>query len=183
MVFESGMGASGSMWGAVLPGIAARTRAVAYDRAGLGRSDPDPQPRTLARMTDDLVALLEHLGDDHYVLVGHSWGGPIVRTTAARRPELIAGLVLVDASDERMELFDSPAVRKQRERTVKDLFFDAFPAPAQITAVCPPTPNWDVVSFYAPRTRTLSVLARPPGPGNPAGNFHLSLAANSAQCP
>ena len=47
------------------------------------------------------------------MLVGHSWGGPIVRVAAARRPDRIAGLVLVDPTDEGADLFFS----KAQERT------------------------------------------------------------------
>jgi hypothetical protein len=69
-----------------------------------------------------------------------------------------------------------------RERVVKDLFFDAFAVSAGTTAVCPPGEGWDVVSLFAPRTGTLSVLARPPGPGNATGRFQLPLVTDAAKC-
>lgn len=107
VVFEAGMGASRSSWGAVLPGVAERTTAVVYDRSGLGRSPADPAPRELRRLVDDLVDVLDHLsarGEAPFVLVGHSWGGPIIRGAAAQRPDRVAGLVLVDATDELCDL-------------------------------------------------------------------------------
>jgi pimeloyl-ACP methyl ester carboxylesterase len=107
VVFEAGMGASRSSWGAVLPGVAERTTAVVYDRSGLGRSPADPGPRDLRRLVDDLVDVLDHLADRGsapFVLVGHSWGGPIIRGAAAQRPDRVAGLVLVDATDELCDL-------------------------------------------------------------------------------
>lgn len=107
VLFEAGMGASRSSWGAVVPGVAERTTAVVYDRSGLGRSPADPAPRDLRRLVDDLVDVLDALdarGDGPYVLVAHSWGGPIVRGAAAQRPDRIAGLVLVDATDELCDL-------------------------------------------------------------------------------
>ena len=121
VVFEAGMGSSLGAWGAVVPGVAEHTTAVAYDRAGYGGSDPGPEPRTLSRVADDLVALLEQLDDDRFVLVGHSWGGPIVRQAAADCPDLVAGLVLADPSDEDMELFHTPAAARQRRSTVRAL--------------------------------------------------------------
>jgi pimeloyl-ACP methyl ester carboxylesterase len=115
VVFEAGMGSSRAAWALVQPAIAARTRAVVYDRSGHGRSERDPQPRTLARVAGDLIDLLQHLGGGPFVLVGHSWGGPIVRQVAAREPALVAGLVLVDPSDEGFDAFFAPAtIRQQR---------------------------------------------------------------------
>ncbi|MFJ7242872.1 alpha/beta fold hydrolase [Streptomyces olivaceus] len=68
------------------PAVAPHARAVAYDRSGLGRSTPDPAGRTLARMADDLGALLDHFGPGPFLLVGHSAGGPLVRLAASRAP-------------------------------------------------------------------------------------------------
>jgi len=100
VVFESGLAASRSFWGLVQPLVGQWTRAVAYDRSGLGRSPPDSQPRMIGRMAADLNDLLDHLGPGPFVLVAHSGGGPIVRAATAACPGRIAGLVLVDASDE-----------------------------------------------------------------------------------
>ncbi|MFI6350372.1 alpha/beta fold hydrolase [Streptomyces sp. NPDC050560] len=102
VVFEAGSGATRSSWARVQPPTARYARAVVYDRAGLGRSDPDPRGRTMARMAQDLADLLDHVaaGSGRFVLVGHSAGGPVVRLAASLRPELVAGLVLVDPTDE-----------------------------------------------------------------------------------
>ncbi|GAA4533350.1 alpha/beta fold hydrolase [Amycolatopsis samaneae] len=113
VVFESGMGFSRSTWGLVQPSVAGHVRAVVYDRAGTGRSDPDPRPRTLARLAGDLGALLDALGPGPFVLVGHSWGGPIVRVAAAADPARVRGLVLVDQSDENCDLFFTPSTEKR----------------------------------------------------------------------
>ncbi|EIC08299.1 hypothetical protein OR221_1392 [Microbacterium laevaniformans OR221] len=59
--------------------VAAFTRAVVYDRAGLGRSVPDSAGHTLDRMADDLNDLLDGLEPSSgFVQVGHSAGGPMV---------------------------------------------------------------------------------------------------------
>jgi len=104
VVFEAGAGGSRSGWATVQPAVAGFATAVAYDRSGLGRSAPDTGGRSFGRMAHDLNDLLDGLaGEDQargFVLVGHSLGGPIVRLAAARRPERILGLVLVDPSDE-----------------------------------------------------------------------------------
>lgn len=113
VVFESGMGVSRSMWGAVAPKVAERTSVAVYDRAGLGRSPAAPGPRHLDHLVADLEVVLDHLGAGPFVLVGHSWGGPVVRAEAAARPGRVAGLVLVDQSDERCDLFFSKANERQ----------------------------------------------------------------------
>jgi pimeloyl-ACP methyl ester carboxylesterase len=113
VVFESGMGSSRNMWGAVVPLVAERTATLVYDRSGLGRSAVDGQPRTLERLATDLVDVIGRAADGPVVLVGHSWGGPIVRAAAAKLPERVAGLVLVDQTDEGCELFFATGNERQ----------------------------------------------------------------------
>jgi pimeloyl-ACP methyl ester carboxylesterase len=113
VVFESGMGASRCSWGAVAPVVAERTAVAIYDRSGLGQSAPDGARRDLARLVSDHLAVLAHLGPGPFVLVGHSWGGPVVRAAAAQAPEVIAGLVLVDQTDEGCDLFFGAANERQ----------------------------------------------------------------------
>lgn len=99
VVFEAALGAAAGSWVTVQRLVAAHSRTLSYDRAGYGGSDPDPTDRTLTRIADDLRALLDARGETAQVLlVGHSWGGPILRTFAARHPERVAGLVFVDAT-------------------------------------------------------------------------------------
>ena len=125
VVFEAGIGSSGRAWGLVQQEIGRHVRAVAYDRAGFGTSSPDPGGRSLDRMANDLVDLLDHLGGSPAVLVGHSWGGPVVRTVAAARPDLVAGLVLVDQTDERCDLYFDPRILQQQRRLARVLPFVA----------------------------------------------------------
>lgn len=99
VVFEAGMGAPAGSWIAVQRSVSARARTLSYDRAGYGGSDPDEHERTLARMVDDLTELLDQLDETvELILVGHSWGGPIIRLFADRHPERVAGIVFVDAT-------------------------------------------------------------------------------------
>lgn len=79
VVFEAGSAAIRSTWASVQTRVAAFTRAVVYDRAGLGRSVPDSAGHTLDRMADDLNDLLDGLEPSSgFVQVGHSAGGPMV---------------------------------------------------------------------------------------------------------
>jgi pimeloyl-ACP methyl ester carboxylesterase len=125
VVFEAGIGSSGRAWGFVQQKVGRRVRAVAYDRAGHGTSAPDPGGRDLDRMANDLIDLLDHLGGSPAVLVGHSWGGPIVRTVAAARPDLVTGLVLVNQTDERCDLYFDPRILQQQRRLARLLPFVA----------------------------------------------------------
>ncbi|MER7760516.1 alpha/beta hydrolase [Streptomyces sp. NPDC097619] len=113
VVLEGGLACSRSYWAPVQERLAPFVTTVVYDRSGLGSSAPDPAPRTLARLAADLGDLLAHLGPRPYVLAGHSWGGPVVRLAAAARPERIAGVVLLDPTEETCDLVFSPAMRRQ----------------------------------------------------------------------
>jgi pimeloyl-ACP methyl ester carboxylesterase len=97
VVFDAALGASSLSWSLVLPGVAAVTRACAYDRAGFGWSERGPRPRTAGRIADELYALLQHAAVPlPYVLVGHSFGGLVVRLLTARHPDAVAALVLLE---------------------------------------------------------------------------------------
>lgn len=105
VVCEAGLGMSGQYWVPTMRKLASSCRVVAYDRAGIGASDPDTQPRDLARLAADLRHLIGALECEEIVLVGHSWGGPIARTYAAKyacEQPTLRGLVLVDPTDEHL---------------------------------------------------------------------------------
>jgi pimeloyl-ACP methyl ester carboxylesterase len=98
VVFESGMGASCLSWTRVQPEVAQFSRAVSYDRAGHGWSDLAREPRTAQQIALELHALLGAAGvPGPYVLVGHSFGGYVVRAFAHIYHDDVAGIVLVDS--------------------------------------------------------------------------------------
>jgi pimeloyl-ACP methyl ester carboxylesterase len=100
VIFESGLGSTLDTWGTTLTEIAASTRVVAYERAGIGASEPRPEPRTFTQIVRELRGLLEKTGiPAPYVLVGHSLGGAIVHAFALSYPEEVAGIVYLDSSD------------------------------------------------------------------------------------
>ncbi|HTI44142.1 MAG TPA: alpha/beta hydrolase [Vicinamibacterales bacterium] len=97
MVFDSALGGSSLSWSLVQPFVARTTRACSYDRAGFGWSDAGPKPRTAGRCAGELRELLGRADvPGPYLLVGHSFGGLVVRVFAARWPEDTAGLVLIE---------------------------------------------------------------------------------------
>jgi pimeloyl-ACP methyl ester carboxylesterase len=99
----------------VFPEVAKFTRVCAYDRPGTpvgekpSRSDPVPQPTTAGEAVADLHALLSAADEaGPYVLVGHSYGGLVVRLYASTYPEDVSGLVLVDALTEGLRDAETP---------------------------------------------------------------------------
>jgi len=112
VVLEAGLGLSGLYWDGVHDALASRVRVVAYERAGYGASDPAASSRTLSNLATDLEDVIAAFPHERLVLVGHSWGGPIIRTLAARLPAdgSLAGIVLVDPSDENAGLYFAPMV-------------------------------------------------------------------------
>lgn len=99
VVLEHGAFGCAADWAVVQERLAAQgLRSVAYDRAGLGHSDPGPAPRDGRAIVADLAALLRRLDEPGpYVLVGHSMGGLMVRLFALTHPDKVVGVVLVDA--------------------------------------------------------------------------------------
>jgi pimeloyl-ACP methyl ester carboxylesterase len=101
VVLESAIAASSLSWARVQPAVAKFTRVCAYDRAGLAWSAPSSVPPTFARIVDELHAWLTTLDfATPYILVGHSFGVFVGLTYAARHPQRVAGLVLVDPPSE-----------------------------------------------------------------------------------
>lgn len=99
VIFDAGLGNWSQIWGLVQPVIAKRTRACAYDRAGLGFSDAATREGSSANIVDDLHRLLRAAQiEPPYVLVGHSYGGMSMRLYADVYRDDVVGMVLVDPS-------------------------------------------------------------------------------------
>jgi len=97
VVFEAGATNSLEVWGGIVSEAAALAPVVAYDRAGLGKSEWDEVKPTPRHVTDRLRSVLRQLGaPPPYVLVGYSWGGMLVRYFAGYHPADVTGLLLVD---------------------------------------------------------------------------------------
>jgi pimeloyl-ACP methyl ester carboxylesterase len=94
LVLLHGGGANAHWWDHLAAPLAERRHVVALDFRGHGDSDW-PQETRVGAFSDDLDALLEHLGAPHAVLAGHSMGAHIALDRAARDPR-VRGLVLID---------------------------------------------------------------------------------------
>jgi pimeloyl-ACP methyl ester carboxylesterase len=97
VVLETGLGAESSEWTSVQQSVSI-ARVLRYDRANRGASDAVPGVRTALDMVEDLDHLLRAARvEAPYLLVGHSFGGLLVRLYAHQHRDRVAGLVLVDA--------------------------------------------------------------------------------------
>jgi pimeloyl-ACP methyl ester carboxylesterase len=99
VILESGNGGMSAHWANVQQEAAKTTRVCAYDRAGLGWSEPGPEPRDAKQISGELHALLANADiPGPYVLVGHSYGGLYARMYTDRYPGEVAGMVFIDSS-------------------------------------------------------------------------------------
>ena len=137
LLLVHGSSTDATTWDGVAPELAELGRVVRYDRRGYGRSEHRPvrDHRVHAR---DLVGVLEHVGAPATV-VGWSSGGNVALAVAARRPELVARLVVVEAPFHGLRHADSAVLatalrlkirqlRGQRERAAEEFlrFGSAF---------------------------------------------------------
>lgn len=100
-------------------------RSCAYDRAGMGYSDAGPGPRDGEAIVSDLEALIAASGEQGpFVMAGHSMAGLYLRLFAARNPEMVAGLVFLDAASP--EMIETPSAEP---------FIDRFTRMARVGAV------------------------------------------------
>jgi len=152
------MNCGAASWQRVMPLLAPHVRAAAYDRAGLGGSGPAPGLATIDRQIEDLASVITGLAAGPCVLAGHSWGGILVQLLAFRRPDLAAGLVLVDPGHEEMgSLLPLPVqwgLRIMRAVFPDELHDDApvtLAALRELRAAATPFPDVPVVVLSAAR--------------------------------
>jgi pimeloyl-ACP methyl ester carboxylesterase len=96
IVLQAGLGTGAETWAAVLGDLVSTTRTCAYDRPGIGRSDPGSTPDHAAAAADLAGALAAAGEEGPFVLVGHSLGADMVRVHASLYRDDVVGVVLVD---------------------------------------------------------------------------------------
>jgi pimeloyl-ACP methyl ester carboxylesterase len=145
VIFESGGGGFSKDWNAVRSFLPSGMRTCAYDRAGLGWSEPGPAPRTMAQEVFELHTLLEIAKiTGPFVLVGQSIGALNVRVYLEQYASEVAGIVLVDPTDESSTLFN---LRVNRWIKLREMAKGrTIPAP-RLTG--PPSPNDDYLGEEA----------------------------------
>jgi pimeloyl-ACP methyl ester carboxylesterase len=125
VILEAGGGGTAAAWSAVQAALPSTIRACAYDRAGSGKSDPGPQPRTMDAEVADLHALLERSGiTQPIVFVGQSLGGILARMYFHKYPDSVAGMLLVDPTDEDSVVFNTRVNRWIKVHDLQDSLGD-----------------------------------------------------------
>jgi len=97
VILEAGIAASSLNWRLVQEPLSRETTVASYDRAGFAWSPASAAPRTLPNLVEELRRMLEASGlPGPYVVVGHSFGGLLLRHFAVAYPRMVKGMVLVD---------------------------------------------------------------------------------------
>lgn len=166
VVFEAGFASDLTVWRKVAPAIANQAAVLVYSRAGYGKSPVRAQPLTMEQSVAELAEVLsERKVEGPLILVGHSYGGFLIRHFAAAHPQRVAGLVFVDPADEGLESvigrIDQARLRQDQRMLVSSIpakwlgdlqviqkILDAGKLPAT-----PPLPDVPSVLITSVRTR------------------------------
>jgi pimeloyl-ACP methyl ester carboxylesterase len=125
VILDAGSGSFSLDWAAVHSQLGTSSRVCAYDRAGLGWSEPGPSPRNPQQFASELHLLLTNAGvEGPYVLVAHSISGKTARLFASQHPNDVAGMVLIDARHEFVDNHLTPvqlAAEDTQQRHFQDM--------------------------------------------------------------
>lgn len=98
IVFSNSLGTDFRVWDRLVERLSGRYRMVRYDKRGHGLSEATPRPYRMDDHVDDLIGLLDHLKLDKVVVCGLSVGGMIAQGLAARQPERMRAMILMDTA-------------------------------------------------------------------------------------
>ena len=134
LILEAGAGEGLDEWTPAMPHLAKLAPVIAYDRHGIGQSDPDTQPRTIRRVAATLHELLESMRlPPPYVLVGHSWGGILIRGFSELYGAEVAGLAYI-------EPMDVETTRQELAEALPESERKAALEPREVPTIPPDTP-------------------------------------------
>ena len=111
-----GLASSGHWYRRVAPYLAGDYRIIAPDQRGHGQTTQAATGYDWQTLAQDAVALLDELGMERAAVVGHSWGGHVASNLAARFPERVSRLVLIDGGFQDGGLMPNPTWEAFRQR-------------------------------------------------------------------
>jgi pimeloyl-ACP methyl ester carboxylesterase len=125
LVFIHGWCCDRGYWNAQVSEFSLRHQVVSIDLAGHGESGMDREEWTVAAFGQDVAAVVEQLGPDQAILIGHSMGGPVAAEAAGLLSGRVIGIIGVDnfndveqkLTDEELNAFFAPIQADFREGT------------------------------------------------------------------
>lgn len=115
LVFSNSLGTDLRVWDDLIPHLPEGWRILRYDKRGHGLSDLPDGDWGMTEHVDDLEALLQEVGIERAIVCGLSVGGMIAQSLAARRPDLVRGLILMDTAAK----IGTPEMWDDRIRTIE----------------------------------------------------------------
>jgi pimeloyl-ACP methyl ester carboxylesterase len=105
VIFIHSLAGNTQQWSAQLDHIRKTRRAIALDLRGHGQSTaPANGDYAIEAMAQDIRTVVEQLGVERFVFVGHSMGGSVAGAYAGAHPEQVAGLLLADPSGDSTQM-------------------------------------------------------------------------------
>ena len=158
LVLLAGLGATAHQYDDMAPALAARYRVVGVTRRGHRGSSAAASGYSSARLAEDVVRVVDTLGLENPVVIGHSFAGEEMHVLGARHSAKIRALVYVDAAFDRGDDSDS----------------EAFSAVAKTVTAAPGAQTGDLASFT-----TLRVYLEKHGGAGPEGYLRTRYRANA----
>jgi len=91
-----GLASSCHWYDLLIPHLVDTYRCIALEQRGHGQTDHPPTGYDWQTLATDVVEALDQLGLERVAVLGHSWGGNVALSVAAKYPERVSKLVLID---------------------------------------------------------------------------------------
>ena len=116
MLALHGLASSGHWYRRLAPHLAGDYRIVAPDQRGHGATTQAPSGYDWQTLAEDAVRMMDHLGMERAVVLGHSWGGHVSSNLAMRFPDRVSRLVMIDGGFQDGTLLPNPTWEAFRQR-------------------------------------------------------------------